>query len=232
MASKVTVCSQFLRTSVYSRSQAIAGEITPTTTIEEFQKICQKNSGFSIKEGGQHGSHILGRIAEMRNFKLVEHILTTLGNETLNTGNNFGHTPLFLACDSINRHPDRNPEAPNLAYRTVEVLLRHRADPNIASAYSWKGRRGTIPAEATPLWVAVERTQNLQIIQLLLSYEAELGSRPLDRKTNPILGRAQDDLKLYRQQLSASVAEPLLPPLADIVADYVGPSGCLIQTTL
>lgn len=230
MTSKVTVCSQFPDPIFYSPSQAIANEITPATTIEEFQEACKKNPSFSIKEGGAHGSHILGCAAWMGNFKVVEHILTTLGKETLNTGNNFGHTPLFLACDSINHNLDKNAEAPSLVYRTVEVLLRHGADPNIASAHP--RRNGGIPAQATPLWVAVEKTKNIQVIQLLLSYGAELGSCPLERASERLLGRAQGELKQYRRELCAPVAEQLLPPLAAIVADYAGPSGCLTQTKL
>lgn len=232
MTSKVTVCSQFPSHNFYSPSQAIAEEITPAISVDEFKRVCSKNPGFSIQEGGQQGSHLLGCAAGMGNFKLVEHILTDLGRETLNTGNNFGHTPLFLACDSINHNLDRNAEAPSLVYRTVEVLLRHEADPNIASAYDWKCRNRVIPAQATPLWVAVKKTKNLQIIQLLLSYGAEPGTCQLDPEAKRLLRRAQDELNRYRKELCVPVAEQLLPPLAAIVADYAGSSGCLTQTKL
>ncbi len=138
--------------------QHITGKICP----KDFDQFVRMFPGYSFSHGGNCGWTALGTAAYNGNPQLVRHIAGKGREKILNLGNKFGWTPLFCAslCTDV-----------GCGYRAAQVLVELGADINLATSEECDGCI-SVPAEATPLWAAVEKTKNVALIKLLLKNKA------------------------------------------------------------
>ncbi len=189
-------------------------------SLSPFESCIQQYPDFDIRKEGRWGKHLLSVAADFGDIEAAQVILTRNAS-SLNLGNRYGQTPLFMAC--ITTLP-----SPKDRYRMVEILLRAGARVNDATSLeepaSEQNCGQRVPANATPLWAAAYALQEVGFLTLLLAHGAvapEL-SIPLHIAGKELLGKAQEQLADYKRDLSSTIASAadILPPLASIIAEY------------
>lgn len=135
--------------------------ISFTTQPDDFDFFVSQHPNYKIEYGGASGWNAVGRAAYYGNVKLVEHIINKYGKHLINLGNFFGWTPLFCAanCSDI-----------DAGYEVCKKLIEMGANVNIASSNDAVDARGAISNGATALSIAVIRTKNIKLIELILAY--------------------------------------------------------------
>lgn len=131
------------------------------TTPIEFDNLLSTMPNYKIEYGGRCGWNALGAAASRCNVKLVTHIVQKYGTHLLHLGNGFGWTPLYCAANSEN------------GYEVAKELVRLGSNVNISTAHSCgDSDKGSTYAGSTPLWAAIEKTKNQELIKLLLEHGA------------------------------------------------------------
>ncbi len=159
--------------------------------------------------------YLLYEAAGWSNHALIARILPFVDRDRLrNTGlAPYGFTILVNVCrNSLSRFSKR-------VFLAVRQLVEAGADVNCASSESLND----LPAQATPLWVALHKTRDLAIVKFLLLRGAVLHPKALDAGDQTLLTQAQQEVAALRQQLGAAIGEAtdLLPPLCAIASEYV-----------
>ncbi len=106
--------------------------------------------------GGRCGWTLLGASAMRNNLELANWLLVQGAN--IHNGNEFGHTPLYIACDYGNLD-------------MVKFLIKMGADP-LRSVTMWSGdtERGSTSVGITPMMIAVKRgyTEIVDYLNLII----------------------------------------------------------------
>lgn len=195
-------------------TNTVLDSITSTSTTAAFDQIVNKNPHFDFSGAGRgNGWHVLNAAASIGNAPLVKHIIEKSQKHTLNLGNTFGMTALYSACEFniLNR------------FQTVEILLDHGADVNLATRFSsGDSELGESPAKATPLWAAVQKVRDVSVTTLLLFHSALLGDNEIDSEARKILTQAETNLNQQKENIPNIT--PLPPELSHLIFNYAGPS--------
>lgn len=208
----LTVCSTHSEYEPYACGP-ILRSITETLSPTKFDDLLSTYPDYRLNLGARCGWHALGVAATHGNVPLIQHIVVLGGESLLSLGNDFGDTPLFSAVRDCQ-------------YCAAQALLELRANVNMETSSGCDdSQRGPTPGGATPLWAAVKRAQNKNLVKLLLSYGAVWGELTFPEQDQLHIHDCRTEMEascLVGANGIADVCEELPLVLCEMIAHYVG----------
>lgn len=156
------------------------------TSVEEFDEAIQKCENFNFNQDEPHSGNVVEKAQHCNNIKILTHVVNDLKQgHLLNVSSWNGCSPLLTA---IMRHESQaNTKA---SHKMIKTLVELGSDVNIV--HSGMPVNG-FPQHFSSLWCAIEKTNDLALIQFLFIKGA---------KVHPALSReGEDKLAAARQAL-------------------------------
>ena len=173
--------------------------INSETTPEEFHNERARHPEYQINDRGHLGFTALAIAARENNIRLMNHILKTGGNASINIPNIMGYTPLHDAVSDNN-------------YFIVKILIEHKADVH-AYSLPWSfDKRLSIPGGTTPLYIAAMSVQSIALTKLLLLYGA-IPKGQYFAQGLTVLKKARDEIVQERMHLLSALLYTIKLPI-------------------
>lgn len=205
-------CAEIGPSSLYA--EFVEYRIDKKTSIETFNKMVEKalcdydsDCNYNASDytlGSYYNDHnALSRAAQKGNLPLIVHIVEIGGKNLLNIGNRHGATPLlFCIYQAALLIRVRNIQGPqwNWVSKKAELIVPTKlcalgTDLNLTNTHGWKDYFvGNIPAGVTPLWMAAEKTSNLNLVKMLISYGAMVDYSLLSAHGEEMMAKATEEL--------------------------------------
>jgi hypothetical protein len=108
--------------------QICRNHIATDTEVEKFEKFTKKFPGFRLVEkNNMFTLYTIAIAAERGNLPLINWLISKVGKEMLNMGDEKGRTPLFMACKAY----AKNEINLGATLDGIKRLLKLKANPNI-----------------------------------------------------------------------------------------------------
>lgn len=193
-------------------------KIEESTTVAEFSEFCGSNIGDLLKKSAFNA---LSRAAIKGNSALISHFVSIEGQSLLNQQNKDGLTPLFFCIHkSTFREGELDIPVSKRAHLIIPTLICTLGG-NVNLAIS-AALEETIRENATPLSLAAEKTNNIDLIRMLLIHGAVVPPS-LSKKGQERIAQAQaqiaQEITNYKFFLLAKEdrAFELLPELINLI---------------